>query len=70
MAEGLRDCENAVLVPHIASASADTRDRMATMAAENALAHLRGTRAPNIVNAEVYASDAYRARFARFRAAR
>jgi glyoxylate reductase len=66
MAEGLRECENAVLVPHIASASADTRDRMATMAAENALAHLSGTPAPNVVNPEVYASDAWRARLARF----
>jgi glyoxylate reductase len=66
MAEGLRECENAVLVPHIASASADTRDRMATMAAENALAHLQGKRAPNAVNAEVYSSDAYRARISRF----
>jgi glyoxylate reductase len=65
MAEGLRDCENAVLVPHIASASTGTRDRMATMAAENALAHLRGERAPNAVNPEVYSGDAYRARVAR-----
>jgi glyoxylate reductase len=65
MADGLRDCENAVLVPHIASATADTRDRMATMAAENALAHLRGVGAPNVVNAEVYAGDAYRERRSR-----
>jgi glyoxylate reductase len=64
MAAGLADCENAVLVPHIASASVGTRDRMATMAAENALAHLRGERAPNAVNAEVYSSEAYRARLA------
>jgi glyoxylate reductase len=70
MADGLRDCENAVLVPHIASASADTRDKMATMAAENALAHLRGERATNVVNPEVYASDVYRARLARFSTAR
>lgn len=65
MAAGLAECENAVIVPHIASASADTRDKMARMAAENALAHLRGGRAPNAVNAEVYAGDAYRARMAR-----
>jgi glyoxylate reductase len=65
MAAGLAECVNAVLVPHIASASADTRDKMATMAAENALAHLRGERAPNVVNAGVYAGDAYRARMAR-----
>jgi glyoxylate reductase len=65
MAEGLAECENAVIVPHIASASVGTRDKMATMAAENALAHLRGERAPNAVNGDVYASDAYRARMAR-----
>jgi glyoxylate reductase len=65
MAEGLAACENAVIVPHIASASADTRGKMATMAAENALAHLSGERAPNIVNPDVYASDAYRERVAR-----
>ena len=65
MADGLRECENAVLVPHIASATADTRDRMATMAAKSALAHLRGARAPNVVNAEVYSGDAYRARRSR-----
>jgi glyoxylate reductase len=70
MAEGLRACENAVLVPHIASATADTRDRMATMAAENALAHLRGERAPNVVNPDVYSSDAYLARVSRFLPAR
>jgi glyoxylate reductase len=66
MAEGLAECENAVIVPHIASASVGTRDKMATMAADNALAHLRGERAPNPVNADVYSSDAYRARVARF----
>jgi glyoxylate reductase len=70
MAAGLRECENAVLVPHIASASADTRDKMATMAASNALAHLRGERAPNVVNPDVYSGEAYRERLARFSAAR
>ena len=62
MAEGLAQCDNAVLVPHIGSATIGTRDRMATMAATNALAHLRGERAPNVVNPEVYDSAAYRAR--------
>jgi glyoxylate reductase len=70
MADGLRECENAVLVPHIASASEDTRDKMATMAASNALAHLRGERAPNVVNAAVYELDAYRARVGRSSASR
>ena len=62
MAPGLADCPNAVLLPHIGSATHATRDRMATMAAENALAHLRGERAPNCVNPEVYDAAAYRAR--------
>jgi glyoxylate reductase len=65
MAEGLAECENAVLVPQIASASIDTRARMATMAATNALAHLRGERAPDVVNPEVYDGAAYADRSAR-----
>jgi glyoxylate reductase len=69
MAPGLAECENAVIVPHIASASVGTRDRMATMAAENALAHLHGERAPNAVNADVYSGEPYRARMARVSAA-
>ena len=62
MKPGLAECDNALLVPHIASASQDTRDRMAVMAAENAVAHLEGRRAPNAVNPEVYDSPAYSAR--------
>jgi glyoxylate reductase len=46
--------ENAVLAPHIASASLETRTLMALMAADNVLAALRGERAPNAVNPEVY----------------
>lgn len=65
MAPGLAECEHVVLVPHIASASTDTRDRMATMAAANAVAHLRGEPAPNVVNPDVYGSPAYRERLAR-----
>lgn len=41
---------NVVLTPHIASASFATRHRMAAMAAENALAAIRGQRPPNLVN--------------------
>ncbi|HEX8726394.1 MAG TPA: D-glycerate dehydrogenase [Gemmatimonadaceae bacterium] len=65
MAPGLAECPNAVLVPHIASASVDTRDRMATMAAANAAAHLRGAPAPDVVNPAVYGTAAYRARIRR-----
>ena len=45
---------NCVVVPHIASASAVTRGRMAAMAAANLLAGLRGERLPTPVNPEVY----------------
>ena len=62
MKAGLAECENALLVPHIASASQDTRDRMAVIAAQNAISHLDGSRAPNAVNPEVYDSPAYSAR--------
>ena len=45
--------DNVVLSPHIASASVETRERMALMAAENCLAVLAGRRSPNPVNPEV-----------------
>ncbi len=61
---GLLELPNVVRLPHIGSASADTRGQMAAMAATNALAHLRCERAPNIVNPEVYSSHAYRRRVA------
>ncbi|MEX2610928.1 MAG: D-glycerate dehydrogenase [Gemmatimonadota bacterium] len=62
MAPGLAACPNAVLVPHVGSATVETRACMATMAADNALAHLRGERAPNCVNPEVYRAPAWRER--------
>ncbi|HEV8673876.1 MAG TPA: D-glycerate dehydrogenase [Methylomirabilota bacterium] len=46
-------CPNAVLAPHIASASRETRTKMARMAVENCLAVLGGQRPPNPVNPEV-----------------
>ena len=62
MAEGLAECPNVLLLPHIASATRATRGKMASMAATNAVSHLRGERAPNVVNPEVYDGDAYRSR--------
>jgi glyoxylate reductase len=56
MAPGLAECRNAVVVPHVGSATIGTRDRMATMAAGNALAHLRLEHAPDVVNPDVYAT--------------
>ena len=46
---------NCIVVPHIGSASIATRTKMATMAAENLLAGLRGEPLPNCVNPEVQA---------------
>jgi len=54
MAPGLGASENAVLLPHLGSATVETRDRMATMAAENVVAVLRGRRPPNLVNPEAW----------------
>jgi glyoxylate reductase len=45
--------ENVVIAPHIASASVDTRDRMAVMAATNLLQAIRGERPEHLVNPEV-----------------
>lgn len=64
MAEGLAALENVVLLPHLGSATRGTRDRMATVAATNALAMLEGKRAPDCVNPDVYESAAFRTRFA------
>ena len=49
--------ENCIVVPHTASATVQTRDKMATLAAENLLAGLRGERPPASVNAEDVLSD-------------
>ena len=45
--------ENVVLLPHIASASLQTRSAMAKMASDNIVAHYHGQRPPNILNPEV-----------------
>jgi glyoxylate reductase len=46
--------ENAVLTPHIGSASVATRARMAELAVDNLLAGLAGARMPRCANPEVY----------------
>ncbi len=46
--------DNCLVVPHIASASRATRGKMASMAAANLLAGIRGDRLPTPVNPEVY----------------
>ncbi|MBM4047974.1 MAG: D-glycerate dehydrogenase [Planctomycetes bacterium] len=50
---GLAKLPNAVIPPHIASATIWTRGKMAEMAATNLVAALKGERPPNLVNPEV-----------------
>lgn len=50
MTPGLAALENAVLLPHMGSATVETRTRMAFMAAENLLAGLAGKTPPNCLN--------------------
>jgi glyoxylate reductase len=54
MSSPLLELDNILITPHIASASHATREKMATMAAENLIAGLRGERLPNCVNPGVY----------------
>jgi lactate dehydrogenase-like 2-hydroxyacid dehydrogenase len=46
---GLAELENAVVTPHIASASLETRSKMSEMAADNIIAFLAGNTPPNVV---------------------
>ncbi len=46
----LMDLPNAVLLPHIGSASIETRNKMALMAAENAIAVIQGKKPPARLN--------------------
>ncbi|MBD3885708.1 D-glycerate dehydrogenase [Phormidium tenue FACHB-886] len=46
--------DNLIIAPHIASASRQTREKMARMAIDNLIAGLRSDRLPHCVNPEVY----------------
>ena len=45
---------NVCVLPHIGSATKQTRDAMATLAAQNVIAAAKGEPLPNIINPEVY----------------
>jgi glyoxylate reductase len=53
MSNPLLKLDNVVLLPHIGSASVETRTKMAVMAIENVVAVLKGKIPPNLVNPEV-----------------
>jgi glyoxylate reductase len=50
---GLERLDNVVLLPHVGSATVETRRRMAAMAVDNLLAGLQGRIPPNCVNPKV-----------------
>jgi glyoxylate reductase len=51
----LMGMDNVIILPHIASASIETRTRMGLISAENLIAVLlRGQRPPNVLNPEIY----------------
>jgi glyoxylate reductase len=54
---GLALLDHVVLLPHVGSATLETRTRMAVMAAQNLIAGLNGQMPPNVVNPEVFASE-------------
>jgi len=47
---------NVVLTPHLGSAALDTRERVAAILVDNAIAVIEGRRPPNIYNPEIYGS--------------
>lgn len=51
---GLLELDNAVIVPHLGSATVGTRDAMGMLAAENLMAGLEGRRPPTLLNPEVW----------------
>jgi glyoxylate reductase len=58
LASGLIECRNAVLSPHLGSATVRTRSTMAEMCAANAVAALQGRVPPHCVNPDAWAEGA------------
>jgi len=54
MADGLKDLDNVVVLPHIGSATHSSRDGMATLAARNLIAMLKGQKPETCLNPEIY----------------
>ena len=50
----LLELENAVVIPHLGSATVETRDAMGLLAAENLIAALEGRRPPTLLNPEAW----------------
>jgi glyoxylate reductase len=51
---GLLELENAVVIPHLGSATVETRDAMGFLAVDNVVAAMEGRRPPTLLNPEVW----------------
>jgi glyoxylate reductase len=51
---GLLDLDNAVVIPHLGSATVETRDAMGMLAVENLTAGLEGRRPPTLLNPDTW----------------
>jgi len=60
LAPGLLECRNAVLAPHLGTATVRTRATMAEMCADNAISALAGRTPPHCVNPEAWEGGAPR----------
>jgi glyoxylate reductase len=52
--EGLLELDNAVVIPHLGSATVETRTAMGLLAADNLVAALEGRRPPTLLNPEAW----------------
>ena len=50
----LLELDNAVVIPHLGSATVETRIAMGLLAADNLIAALEGQRPPTLINPEVW----------------
>jgi len=57
LAPGLTQLENVVIVPHVGSATIETRVKMGIMAVENIIQALQGEIPPNCINPEVFQNE-------------
>jgi glyoxylate reductase len=51
---GLLEAERAVIIPHLGSATVETRQAMGMLAAENLVAALEGRRPPTLIDPDVW----------------
>ena len=54
VAAALLELENAVVIPHLGSATVDTRDAMGNLAVDNVFAALDGSKPPTLLNPDAF----------------